>query len=49
MGAALLGQVDERRGEQRFHILGLYGVAMLGAGIIQCLGIYIDERVSLNE
>jgi hypothetical protein len=43
MGAAFR-KVDERRGEQRFHVFGLYGVAVLGAGIVERRGVHVDQR-----
>ena len=47
MAAALFGEVDERRGEQRFHVLRLDGIAVLGARVVERRGVHVDECVGL--
>src|ERR1700733_12824773 len=39
----------ERCSEQRFHVLRLHGVAVLGAGIVERRSIHVDQSVGLAE
>lgn len=49
MGTSLFAEIDECRGEQRFHVLGFHSVCVFGAGVADRRSIDIDERAGLVE